>query len=66
MPVAVLAGGVELDVVMMRVLDRRDGEATGPQRRDQPLDQRGLAAALVADDGDDTHPYPAGEKPGAN
>src|SRR5690242_16591448 len=55
MPEAVLAGRIELDLVMVRVLDRGDREAALPGQRDQLLDQRGLAAAGAPHDGGHAH-----------
>src|SRR5262245_3208422 len=55
MAMAVLARGLELELVMVRVLDGGHAEAAPPDRRNQPLDQRGLAAPLAPDDGDDAH-----------
>jgi hypothetical protein len=54
-PVAILAGHVELDEVMMGVLDGRDREATLVECGNQPLDESGFSTALMANDGDDTH-----------
>jgi hypothetical protein len=58
MPVAVLARRIEFDPVLMGVLDRGHAQAAGLERGDEPLDQRGLAAPLMPDDRDDTHPNP--------
>jgi hypothetical protein len=42
----------------MRVLDRRDREAALPRHGDEALDQRGLATALMTDNGCDLHDAP--------
>src|SRR5688572_16651941 len=52
---AVLAGRIELDLVVMRALDGRYAESAPFNSRDELLDQRGLAAARVPDDRHDAH-----------
>lgn len=58
MPPRVLAGVVDIEIVM-RMLDDRDALAGKPEPCDQMLDQRGLAGTRIAAEADDLHHCPA-------
>src|SRR5438874_5719490 len=55
MPPGVLAGHVDVELVM-RMLDDRDAQAQRVEMRDQPRQQRGLARTAPACKADDFHP----------
>ena len=52
---AVLAGHVELHLVVVRVLDGGDAEPAFAGGADEALDQRRFATARGSDNGCDTH-----------